>query len=575
MRRTLNHILASVLLLTPFFTAKGQYDQEIISVGDRTLTVEKAFKLDELPSTIDSVPRTYEMNYQTISRQVEVKYVPKQISAAKLKLQDPLTKLYRGYAKAGIGVYTTPLLDFRFNAIRNRDWDYGVHGRHFSSQGGVKDLAENAFSQNRLGGYATKYISKHTLEASLDYDRNSIHYYGFELGEFDLDKKDYRQRYSTINGHVELQSHYSDSSMVQHKARLDFRNMSDRFDGKESNVLFNLDMGKTIDDYRFGLGFEVDANNFTMGPVTSLFVDTIVTLPEPGDLTTKGGIIRLEPNIHAQKKDLTADIGLGFAIETGEPESALHIYPRAYVSYSLFDDLFTPYAGLTGDLDRNSYRSLSQVNPFIAHFVTLRNTSQDLRLFAGIRGTILDNLGFNAQASITDYDDRPLFVNDVVFSAENRFTVIYEDMREVSIKGEMTYEHDERLTLIGGLSLSTYSLEREKEAWNLPGWEFQLDARYDLDDQFVVKAQIFAQGKRFGKGTKRFGTFGPESATSSEVQAIALNGFVDGSLALEYRYTKRISAFLEVNNLTGGRYSRWYRFPVQPVMVLGGLTYSF
>jgi hypothetical protein len=571
----MNHILASALLLMSFFTAKGQYDQEIISVGDRTLTVEKAFKIDELPSTIDSVPRTYEMDYQSIPRQVEVQYVPKQITAAKLKLQDPLTKLYKGYAKAGIGVYTTPLLDFRFNAIRNRDWDYGVQGRHFSSQGGVKDLAENAFSENHFGGWATKYISKHTLEVGLDYDRNTVHYYGFQPGEFEVDKKDYRQRFSTINGHAELQSHYSDSSMVQHKVGLNFRNMSDRFDGKESNILINADLAKTIDDYRFGLGFEVDANNFTMGEVNSLFVDTILDLPEPGDLTTKGGIIRLEPNIHARKKDLTADIGLGFAIETGEPESALHIYPRAYVSYSLFDDLFTPYAGLTGDLERNSYHSLSQVNPFIANFASLRNTGQDLRLFAGVRGTILDNLGFNAQASITDFDDRPLFVNDVVFSPENRFNVIYEDMREVNIKGELTYKHDERLTVVSSLSLSSYSLEREAEAWNLPGWEFQLDARYDLDDQFVVKAQIFAQGKRFGKGTKRLGTFGPLSPTDSEVQAIALSGFVDGSLAFEYRYTKRISAFLEVNNLTGGRYSRWYRFPVQPVMVLGGLTYSF
>jgi len=85
---------------------------------------------------------------------------------------------------------------------------------------------------------------------------------------------------------------------------------------------------------------------------------------------------------------------------------------------------------------------------------------------------------------------------------------------------------------------------------------------------------MFAQGRRYARATKRTGILSPESDLS-ELQPIAMRAFVDGSLALEYRYTKRISAFIEMNNFSGGRYQRFYRYPIQSVMLLGGLTYSF
>jgi hypothetical protein len=567
-----------ISLYLPFLligsAAQAQYDQEIISVGDRKLTVENAFKIDELPATLDSVPKPLNIKYTIIPRQMNVTYSPKKIKAANLKLQDPLTKLYRGYAKAGIGLYVTPLLDFRYNSVRNRDWDYGIKANHFSSQGGVPKLAESAFSENYLGGYAKKYIEKHTVEAGLGYDRDAVHYYGFELGDSKLKKDKYKQTFNTILGHAEVMSHYSDSTKIEHRVRIDYRNMSDAFKSREGNFLLSADGAKTIEDYRFGLLFQVDANNLKIAQINTLFADTSFTVPEIVDVTTKGGIIRIEPTIHAKKNDLTADVGLAFAIETGEPESAFHIYPKAYVSYSLFDDLFTPYAGVNGQLERNSYNSLRTENPFITHFTALKNTSTDYNLYGGIRGTIMDNIGFNAKFSYISYTDRPLFVNDVFFSAENRFNVVYEDMTETRIMGELTYVHDKRLTVIARLDLMKYKTKSQARPWNLPSAEITLDARYDLDDRFVVKLQLFTQGKRFASGTQRTGVLSPETDLS-EVEPIQLRAFVDGSIGVEYRYTKRISAFIELNNLSGGRYQRFYRYPVQSVMVLGGLTYSF
>lgn len=550
----------------------AQYDQTIISVGDRALTVDQAYKISDLPSTIDSVYESRELDYMLVPRQVEVNYEPKEIKAARLKVVEPLTKLYRGYVKAGIGTYTTPLLDIHFNSIRNRDWAYGIDANHLSSQGGVKDVGDNSYGDTHFGGWAKRYINKHTVEAGLGYDLNKIHYYGFDPADLDIDAKDYQQKYNTIQGHARLMSHYKDSAKVQHSVGLNIRNMTALTDASETNILFTAHAAKTIEDYRFALGMDLDVNTFKEGSIKQFLLsetqDGAVTELE----TQKGTIFRLEPSIHARKNDLTADIGLGIAFDTGTDKTSAHLYPQAYLSYSLFDDLFTPYAGLTGSLKRNSFYDLVQENPFIHNSNGLRNTSKDLELYGGIRGTIFDNLAFNVRVSVEDYDDHPFYVNDTIFSAENKFTVFYDDLRIVRMAGELTYAYDKNLTLGARLEILSNKAENFEEAFNLPGMRFTLDGRYDLDDTFVVKATIFAAGKRYGGAMQ---AQEGDEVVAGNLYTVPLRAYVDASFGVEYRYTKRISAFLDINNVSGGRYPRWNQYRVQPALIMGGLTYSF
>jgi hypothetical protein len=54
-----------------------------------------------------------------------------------------------------------------------------------------------------------------------------------------------------------------------------------------------------------------------------------------------------------------------------------------------------------------------------------------------------------------------------------------------------------------------------------------------------------------------------------------LGTIIDLNLGLEYRYNKRISAFVQLNNLASQRYMRWYNYPVQIFQVMGGVTARF
>jgi hypothetical protein len=52
-------------------------------------------------------------------------------------------------------------------------------------------------------------------------------------------------------------------------------------------------------------------------------------------------------------------------------------------------------------------------------------------------------------------------------------------------------------------------------------------------------------------------------------------GGADLGFGLEYAFSKKISAWLDLNNLLNSRYARWNNYPVYGLNVLGGLRLRF
>ena len=53
------------------------------------------------------------------------------------------------------------------------------------------------------------------------------------------------------------------------------------------------------------------------------------------------------------------------------------------------------------------------------------------------------------------------------------------------------------------------------------------------------------------------------------------NMFADLNFSADYRFSKRFSVFLEMNNILGYRYYRWYNYQQRPFDIKGGLTFAF
>ena len=249
-----------------------------------------------------------------------------------------------------------------------------------------------------------------------------------------------------------------------------------------------------------------------------------------------------------------------------------HIYPVAELKYSLFNDIFIPYLGLRGGLKQMTYKSLVADNEFVLTNVKMQNENTAIDLYGGFKGTLSRRMSFNLSGSFARIQNKALFVTDTTFSVGNKFNLIYDTLSLTMIEGSLSYQLMEKLKVDGIGRFYSYSLLNNSYAWNLPQWQVILRGNYNLYDKFLVNLDVNFEGGR------RALVYDPneEDVTEENNQLAKQLGLIaDINLGLEYRYNKRISAFVQLNNVASQRYNRWYNHPVQIFQFMGGLTARF
>jgi hypothetical protein len=89
--------------------------------------------------------------------------------------------------------------------------------------------------------------------------------------------------------------------------------------------------------------------------------------------------------------------------------------------------------------------------------------------------------------------------------------------------------------------------------------------------------KLFYIGKR--KGLSQQAEFNAFTSVGNpyEVRNVEydIKGYVDANISAEYKYNKKLSTFLSLNNLVNARIQRWQHTPTMGFWLMGGVTYSF
>lgn len=551
---------------------EGGFDQTQVITGDRTLTVQKAFKISELPQGVDIPVEMGNLKYQLVPRRPATEIQTEPIEPAKVKVREPLDKLYNGFVKAGAGTFATPYIEAFYTSDRDRDFAYGVHAKHISANDGINQpVAFSGFSETLAELWGKKVFRKHSLQANLGYALNGWHYYGFDPQDEDIDKKAFKQRFNDFSLRADYKSYYRDSSRVNHDISLDGYYYDDRYGANEIGVAANTLLRTWRGDQYYTLDAGLDFIGYKSDALKPFDFMTDAADTALAETSNANAIFHLTPQILLTSGGLRAMVGLGIYGQFSN-KARFHAFPEAEVSYSLFNDIFIPYAGITGKVNRTSYKTLTKENPFILSNTELKNEVVKYNVFGGIRGSVSDNLSFNTQIGYKNVDETPLFVNDTLLSEENRFSIIYDQVKTFSILGELTYRSGEKWSATARGEWMGNTAEDEQEAWHMPKYRFSLRGDYNLFDKFLIGAELAWVGKRYAKSLRPVSDLTPEAGGYYKVE---LDPYVDLTLRAEYRYSQRLSAFIEANNLTGTKYDIYYRFPAQRVFVLGGLKFAF
>lgn len=572
MRNYIIYIFLSTVSLA--FGQGGVDEVEVVGKGDRQ--VEPSYRMTESPKIIDTVISTPVIEYPLLVMQFPTKIEIEKISPATIKTEAKLAQLYNTYVKVGIGTELMPLGEIYFDSKRSRKFVYGAHLKHLSSYGNFANYAPAQFDRTKLGLYGALNERNYSLNGNLHYNNQGLHYYGWKIPTDSVDRSITAQRYHDIGGAFSFASHKKDSANLNYKVGLEYNNYSSKKPTEDSLSLWrareNYFSINTSASYKYGK--EIFASDFNIrynGYRYGVDGDTNTTLIDTG-IVLNNTIVNLKPTIstYLWNNRFKAKIGVDFVIDAHTVTKA-HIYPVAELKYSLFKDIFIPYIGLRGGLKQTTFKSLSSDNEFVLTNVKMQNENTAIDLYGGFKGTLSKRMSFNLSASFARIQNKALFITDTLYSVGNKFNILYDTLNQTIIEGSLSYQLNEKLKIDGIGRFYSYSLLNNTYAWNLPQWQAIARGSYNLFDKFLVNLDMNFEG-----GRKSLVYAMEEDVTNENEQLAKALGFVaDVNLGLEYRYNKRISAFVQLNNLASQRYNRWYNHPVQVFQFMGGITARF
>lgn len=572
MNRTLPSA-AALLALASSFTVQAQGSEEYYINGVYNPVIADVRKVDLRPQAIDTVLPPKAITYNMITVRGEVPVRVDSIEAAKLNIQLAQQKLYKGYAKAGFGLYTTPLVELYYDQVRSRTNGYGIHFKHLSSNGGLSNVGPSDYSFNAVDAYYSAYLKHHEVGGRFLYDRRRVSYYGYDrtdslenliLSAPNVPEDLRKQVYNDIGFAARLKSLYKDSTKLAHDVGLEVHNYTNLSGSRELNLRLSADLAMKQGNETYGGSVLID-NNAYRGPREF-----------GGDLRQNGTLVGLSPHVRTASDKYEVRVGAGIFIDA-LGSTTFHFYPQAYAHYRLFDDILVPYVGVDGRRQRNSLRSLTRENAWLEGTPTLENSSLMYDMHGGLRGSFSREIGFDVRISQSRTKARPLFVGvaSAVAGVElgDQFIVVYDRVDQLDISGELRYQHQESISVYGRIDLFSYRTEIQAEAWNLPTYKLALGAVYDFQDKLLLKVEAEFLGGRKAERVSR--AISANETVTTSLGTVDMPGYLDLHLGLEYRYTKRFSVFLDLSNLSMAKYERWSRYPVQRGLVLGGATYSF
>lgn len=546
--------LIGLMILSLHFSANAQHHDIVQVIASYKPVISDANKILFNPSITDTFFEKPHMQYSVLNRVARTSFQVEPIKAAKIG-DATVPKLYRFLAKAGFGNYTTPYGELYYNNLQSRTYNIGAHIKHISSYGKLKSYGYPGFSNNVAEVYGDKYFSKHILSGAIGYERDVVHYYGFKPEEWGADpsKDDIRQRFSLVRAEAHLNSLVNpDSLKLNHRVDLSYYNLSDRYGSNENNILLGADVNK-----------ELNLIRITKSQVLGLEAKVDYYFRKDSLISRNTGLISLKPYLRTRFNAFTFNLGLDITAES-DTVAYLHFYPLADVQFNIVKDILILYGGIRGNMQANSLRSLTDENPFMTGIAPMKASNEKIDLFAGIRSNISRELGANAWISYKRVNDLPFFVTDTNSEYDNKFTLIYDNVNVLQLHGELSWQKAEKLWLRVGGDFWNYDPKTELKAWNKPYFDVFLNFKYNLASKILVTADLYAYSDRWAK---RY--------NAVEVVPAKLGAYVDGNIGLEYRYSKILGAFLNVNNIGAARYQKWLNYPSYGINILGGVSYAF
>jgi hypothetical protein len=519
-----------------------------------------------LPVLDDTARIKPDFKYVIATKPFLPEYTISPIKAATLQ-PDPLDKLYKSYVKIGLGNYLTPLAELSITNERSKKGAIGFYARHFSTNGKIKLQNDKrvfaGYMDNDVSLFGKRFFRENFLEGSVDFSQKVRYAYGYDtsITGYDPVKKEILMGYNNMGAQLSLSSLTLDSTSFSYDIDLNydyFYNVKSRF---QHSGGITAKAATTYRDFYIGSGFEFDYYN----PSHSIYDGAKY-------------VTSISPFIRKSSSQWSFKLGMQLLLDKNMTDNPVfHIYPDVSFGFSIVPSYVSFFAGLNGKLEQNIPQRIILENPFIVRdgsLFTLKNTDKALIVSAGLKGNTGMKGNYLLSASYSIINNILFYTNfvfpDSVFAPEmgNHFIPVFDDAELLNLHGELNGRITDKVVYNGVANYYKYTLTDNDFAWGKPSWDGSLGLKYNLRDKIIAGVDVNAIGERRLVAS----VINPLPPATNVIFHMPVH--VNFNLSAEYRYTKILSFWFKLNNISLSRYYEWAYYPSQRFIGLVGFTYS-
>mgnify|MGYP001187109083 CR=1 FL=1 len=565
----LNKIFIVILFSASQLLAQDIGTTEVRVVEVFIPSIPEASRLNEKAAFADTIKKVRTQEYAVVETDLKSDYKTRPLKAAKVKA-DKIAQLYGTKVGLGFGSAWTTNASIVHNSKRSKTLSYAILLNHFANKYEVPyytDLhaPQLAFvvypyevknSNNTMHLYGKKISASHIFMVNLDYDRRTALYRSTNPAL--PSEENYRNRFSYTKLSFSAISKELAADKLKHHTTFF---VSDLNELSENLIHLSSNLSKTINGLPFSL--EIELNDYlNYNNKDSKFESTNVQS------------FHFSPSTSLTKYGFDFDLGLEFHyLSDGTP---FEVFPQIKATKELVKDVLLVYGGLRHSEQRHTLKSLSDENPYIHSYGTNQTILSGNAILQNFKTTDTDEL-YVAMRNVLAKDE--VFEGSVSYGAVqnfahfvgadnlnyNRFLIDYIDVKQLHVN----VNYVRKINEIIGLNANANYYNWDMEVYHKPNFTCDISAPINLRNKIKVAPSLSYIGKR-----KTNSSFDSEPVMLP-ILLQELPSQFHMNLGVYYNYTKNISAYLKLNNLTNSKQDVWIGYREVGFNGLFGLNYSF
>jgi len=453
--------------------------------------------------------------------------------------KDSLDKLQNNFIKAGFGNLSTPLIQAGFGSGRNDKYNFGIYGNYTSSKGDIKNQDYSALNILASGTYFTPILE---VNGAIGFDRNEVHYYGYDHNLYTFSKGDVKQAFSQFTAQAGVKNRPLNDWAFKFEPSARFIYFSDSYKRKEPTVIIKVPVSKQLfEDIYIRAEGMFDLSSYKQDDQPQ-FNNNVVAIHPALEIIKPRFVLHagVNPTWTNKKFYLLPDI---------VNESHI-IYKKVILS-----------SGWTSYINKNSYRNLVNQNPFLASYgAGILNTRVEEK-YTGIKGTLGSHFNYNTKFAAVTYYNMPLFVNDSL-DGKTFYTKNEEELKAFNLHAEVGYIQEEKFQVRVSLDWFNYTKQKtEVKPWGLVPFRTDAFAQYSIAKKLHLNANLYFLGSSYYQL--------PNKDFAKNKSAWDLNA------GANYDIGKNINLWINANNLFNSHYQRWNGYQSYGLNVVGGVMIKF